>query len=84
MSSTKSTVSSIPRCQHGIYLPEGHSYSAGCQQCNPEANSHALVPTKNRFFMAPRERALNTHDFTQLAPSFRIALGFGMIGASQQ
>jgi hypothetical protein len=72
--------STIPRCEHGSYLPPGQTKSHGCQWCNPTLNSHPLSrPTPFRGVEA--EHIPDTFQLIHSEASRRLAQGFALMGA---
>lgn len=73
--------STIPRCEHGIYLPPGQQKSPGCQFCNPELNSHPLSRRPSPFRGTEVEHIPDTFQLIHREAGLRMTQGFALIGA---
>lgn len=77
----KDTTSSIPRCEHGSYLPPGQSASYGCQWCNPNLNSDRLASHPVTFRGVEAEHIPDTFQLIHSEAGLRMAQGFALMGA---
>ena len=80
------TTSTIPRCPHDVYSPDGHGKpSYGCQRCNPQANSHRLIPQTSKVSVGSRTGGqVSAAQFMECSEGLRIGAGFAILQASER